>query len=200
MTNRTIADRLKEAQNTGKEAKFYGTSDLLTSGIEYDFTPSGLLNYINASGYSRTLSQSSAGWAWTGDANETTVLTLTGVVPANAIGPTGILKITTLWSCTVNDASVKTGRLKINGTTVDNATLTSTRAFQRQLILRNKTTASQVTTGANHASLFATSASAVTPYTFDTTAALDITFTIQNALAADSSKLESYQIEVLYGA
>lgn len=46
MTNRTIADRINTAINTGKEAKFYGTDDLLGTGTEYDFTHTGLASYI----------------------------------------------------------------------------------------------------------------------------------------------------------
>lgn len=46
MTVRTLAGRIVTAFNTGREAKFYGTSDLLTTGTEYDFTPSGLLSWL----------------------------------------------------------------------------------------------------------------------------------------------------------
>lgn len=45
MVNKTFVDRIVAAQNTGKEVKFY-TQDALSSGTEYEFTPSGLADYM----------------------------------------------------------------------------------------------------------------------------------------------------------
>ena len=46
MPNATIADRIRMAWKTGKEAKFYGTSDPLSTGTEFDFSPSGIASYL----------------------------------------------------------------------------------------------------------------------------------------------------------
>ena len=45
MANKTIADRLNAAINTGREAKFYGT-DSTSTGTEYEFTPDGLKTWL----------------------------------------------------------------------------------------------------------------------------------------------------------
>ncbi len=47
MANKTIADRINDAKDTGKEAKFYST-DATSSGTEYEFTPEGLASYLTA--------------------------------------------------------------------------------------------------------------------------------------------------------
>lgn len=47
MSNKTIADRIVSAANVGKEAKFH-SDDALSSGTEYEFTPTGLSSYIAA--------------------------------------------------------------------------------------------------------------------------------------------------------
>lgn len=47
--SKTIADRLNEVHNTGKEAEFYD-NDTLKTGTAYEFTPTGLLSYIAAEG------------------------------------------------------------------------------------------------------------------------------------------------------
>lgn len=44
MSSRTTADKVVEAVNTGKEAKF------LVNGVYYDFSPEGLAAYITAEG------------------------------------------------------------------------------------------------------------------------------------------------------
>lgn len=45
MANKTIADRLAAAKDTGEEAKFHST-DATSSGTEYEFTPTGLTSYL----------------------------------------------------------------------------------------------------------------------------------------------------------
>ncbi len=46
MANKTIADRICQAKDTGREAKFYST-DSTSSGTEYEFTPNGLKSYMD---------------------------------------------------------------------------------------------------------------------------------------------------------
>ena len=45
MANKTIADRIVAAKDTGEEAKFHAT-DATSSGTEYEFTPEGLASYL----------------------------------------------------------------------------------------------------------------------------------------------------------
>ena len=44
MTNRTLADRIVNATNTGKEAEFY-EDEYDQSGAQYEFTPGGMAQY-----------------------------------------------------------------------------------------------------------------------------------------------------------
>lgn len=49
MANKTIADRVARAINTGHEAKFY-TNDELATDTEYEFTPNGIAEYVSDTG------------------------------------------------------------------------------------------------------------------------------------------------------
>lgn len=174
----------------------------------------GELGFIKATGYDtkasiagkafpkdgkwRMLYQSSVARTHTGSTTETTVLTLSDIIPAHAMGANGRLRITTLWSASVNDASVKTGRVKLAGMTIDSAVLTSFLAQRKQLELGNvNSEAAQIATGISHAQTFGQSGGAVAQYTLDTTLAMAVTVTIQNGSAADSVTLRSISVEVL---
>ena len=147
----------------------------------------------------RMLSAGGLGWSHTGDTLETTVLSLPNIIPAGAMGLNGILRITSLWSATVSDASVKTCRVKVGGIAVDRIPLTSLRSYPKQLWLQNRNVANaQIATDDNSQSFAAAASAAVDIYSIDTTVALDVIFTVQNALAADNCKLERYVIEVAY--
>lgn len=147
----------------------------------------------------RVIASDAAGWTHTGSTTETTMVTLSGIVPAN--GPNGVLRITTLWSCSVNDASVKSGRVRINGTEVDRTSLASNRSHSKQVNMRNRGASNaQVAQGPTSQSTYNVSTIAPSTYSFDMTGALTITFTVQNAASGDSTRLEYYLIEALYGA
>lgn len=160
-------------------------------------SPTARLSNLYASGIWRVLATDAAGWSHTGDTTETTVVTV-AVTPNN--GAKGVLRITTFWSCTVNDASTKSGRVRIGGTEVDRSALASQRTHSKQVILRNRSaTNAQVAQNVAAASTYNLSSLAPATYTFDMTSSLTITFTIQNAASGDSTKLEWYLVEVLDG-
>jgi hypothetical protein len=146
------------------------------------------------------LDGNAVGWSHTGSTAETTVLTLTNVVPANALGPKGQLKITILTGAGANNANSKAVNVKINGTTVCTQTLVSTVGGHYEFVLRNRNSQTvQVSQGATQASAYATSAVALGNHAFDTTQPLTISFTITNASAGDTTTLHAYSIKALYG-
>lgn len=146
----------------------------------------------------RVLASDATGWTHTGNTTETTMVTVNLPAPNN--GPNGWLRITTLWSTPVNDASAKNGRVRIGGTEVDRSYLVSNRAHSKMTSLRNRgATNSQIASGATAQNSHSVTGAAVSTYSFDMTGPLTITFTIQNAANGDSTTLEYYLIEALYG-
>ncbi len=133
----------------------------------------------------------------TGTTTENTLLTLTDVIPAGAMGARGILRIMPFGSASVSDASVKTLRTKVNGATVSAMALTSLRSSDKVTMLRNRTAGTQFATNSTTSTSFGSSNAVIQFYTFDTTLPLTISFTAQNALNADSITLEHYLIELL---
>lgn len=153
----------------------------------------------------QTVYMSAVGWSHTGNTTETTLLSLSDVVPVNAIGPNGSLLITMLASTTVNNANAKTLRCKLSdGTTTATVTqhsIANQRAIETHQILTNRNSASsQVARGISHASSFAVSTVAIATYTFNTGNPLDVEITAELASAGDDLKLERIIIEVIYGA
>lgn len=144
------------------------------------------------------LGASAVASAHTGSTTETTLATIS--VPANAMGPNGIVRITAQWSHT-GTAGTWRPRVKFNGTTITDpvswgATALSGRT-QAQFANRNATN-SQVnnSTGQANWSQDGSLTSTVT-MTHDTTGALNITITGELASAADTITLESYLVELM---
>lgn len=148
----------------------------------------------------RSRRKSGAALTHTGNTSETTVYTGTGIIPANAMGANGSVRIKMMADCTVNDASAKTVKAYINNVLVQTLTLTSGLTAERTIELSNaNATNAQVGIGPTHLA-FAVSSVAKGTYTFDTTAAMDVKFTIQGANSADSSTLHYHNVETLYAA
>lgn len=153
----------------------------------------------------RPLYRRATGWPHTGDTTKTTVLTLTGIVPAGAMGPSGRLEISVQSSAAANNANVKTVQLQINdGTgavTVLQQLLANQRSMTTRLLLTNRdATNVQMAQGLTQASSFAASTVALASYAIDTTQALTITGTIELASASDTVTIEMVEVNVIYGA
>jgi hypothetical protein len=148
--------------------------------------------------------------AVSGAANTSENVLATVTIPAGAMGPNGVLRLESMWSFT-GSANSKTLRARLGGiggtAYLGYATTTASHiAFgdQRRIMNRNSA-ASQV--GANGTVLvgglptvFAFSATAATTSTIDTSAATTLVFTGEKATGAETLTLESYLVEVLYGA
>lgn len=144
--------------------------------------------------------------AFTGDTGEEFGPTIT--VPANALGPNGLARIWTQWAYT-NSAGTKTCRARYSGnagTTYISAVPTTslTMAVAAMISNRGATNAQVGAAGGSTATAVppfgSVSASALNTSAVDTTAATTAVLSHQRNTATDNAVLESYLIELLYGA
>ena len=138
----------------------------------------------------------------TGDTLEHTFTTIN--IPANALGPNGMIRLTLNFSCT-NNANTKTVRARFNGasgTQYLNSPLTSQARLHTPVFIYNRNaTNSQIggTNAGNQAGYGQSTSSQVTS-SVDTTAATTIVVTGQLANASDTVTLESWSLEYHYQA
>jgi len=146
----------------------------------------------------QTIAQSSGALTVPADTTEDTLVSVT--IPAGRMGPNGRLRTWVLWSST-NSANNKTGRVKFNGTSFGTIAWTANATFidQRALGNRNSQSSQVATPTGTSGGVGATTALAVT-MAVDTSVDTTLTITGQKASAGESLVLESYIIELLYGA
>ena len=138
----------------------------------------------------------------TGNTTETVLATIP--LAAAAMGPNGALKITSVWSYT-QTVNSKTMRARLGG-------LAGT-AFQALVVttaIRNTRMQCQIhNRNANNAQAshsptlpggWSTDASAIVTGTIDTSIAQNLVITAQLGLGSETLTLESYLVELLYGA
>jgi hypothetical protein len=195
MANKTIADRLAEAQGTGKEAKFYST-DATSSGTEYEFTPAGIASYVDADrGY--VLAQSAVAVPLTGSTAETVMATVT--IPAGVMGANDSIRIRALWSYP-NSADDKIVRVRLNGisgTAYHGQTLTTSASYLTVVQIYNRgVTNSQVGQSLTNSGS-GSSTNAVVTSSIDMTAAVSLVLTGQLETAAETLTLEAYTVELV---
>jgi hypothetical protein len=134
----------------------------------------------------------------TGDLIETTLATVT--VPGGAMGPNGILRITTLWSYT-SSANIKTMRVKLDGTNFLNVVPTTSSAAQLLTMIRNRNAQnSQIGYRAVDPTSVGTSSGALPTGVKDTSINKDVTFHALLADAGETITLEAYLVELFYKA
>jgi hypothetical protein len=140
----------------------------------------------------RVLAASAVAASHTGATSETTLATVT--IPANAMGPNGRVRITTVWSAT-NSANNKTLRHKFGGVNYFAQNMTTQQGWrhQNEIINRNATNA-QV---GNTSNAFGSLSGAPIASAVDTSAAVTVLITGQLANVADTLTLESYCVEIL---
>lgn len=132
---------------------------------------------------------------------ETALATIT--IPAGAMGPNGIIRVTGLFNYT-NSANAKTMRIRLGGLAgtifVEIAnTTTATQPFQRIIQNRN----SQASQGAFPSTIgnsFASSTTSPATGTINTAVAQDLVITGQMAALAETMTLEQFFVEICYGA
>lgn len=142
--------------------------------------------------------QSSVPVSGAADTNENTLATV--VIPAGAMGPNGRVRIKTLWSFT-NSGNNKILRAKFGGTVYMQTIMTTnvTLIDVRELGNRNNAASQVGSPNGTTGGLGATSG-AVSTSSIDTAAAVDVTLTAQKASAGETITLESYTVELMYGA
>lgn len=145
----------------------------------------------------RVLASSGVAASHTGDTLDTTLATV--AVPAGAMGPNGALRITALWSWT-NSANTKRLRFYLGGAAVSAVNVTTNGALALQRLLQNRNSpASQVAFQTGVTNSFAVGSVAST-LSVNTSLAQDLTFTGGLVDSGETITLESYLVEMSYGA
>lgn len=147
---------------------------------------------IEGKGVWREIARGSTQASHTGNTNETTVATVS--IPAGVMGPNGRLRVTSVWSQTGGNSKTFRGRLGgIGGTALIATTVTTTGYNSVGTIANRNAQNSQIGTG---------SMGNATPATgsIDTSSAQDLVFTVALTNSGDTGALESYLVEVMYGA
>jgi hypothetical protein len=141
------------------------------------------------------------GTSHTGDTTETALKTVT--IPAGAMGASGQLRISLLFSFT-NSTNAKTMRCRFGGASgtqyfaVANST-TGNVMYQWIGRISNKTASSQIGAGNNFGGIGASSSAVVTS-AVDTSSAVDLVISGQVANSSETVTLESYTVELCNGA
>lgn len=148
----------------------------------------------------RVLGRGGAGWSVTGTVTETTLATV--AVPAGAMGPNGVLRVTSLWKYT-NSANTKTLKVQMGGVNFINVVPTATNSFQAITTILNRNAAnSQVSPSSSAAGDGSMGTEGANPTTgaVDTSVAQNLTFKATLANTGETITLESYLVELAYGA
>lgn len=148
----------------------------------------------------RVLARGAAGWSVTGTTTETTLASVS--VPAGAMGPNGVLRVTSLWKYP-NSANNKTLKVQMGGVNFVNVVPTTTNSFQAITTIANRNAAnSQVSPSSSAAADGAMGTEGANPTTgaVDTAAAQTLTFKATLANTGETITLESYLVELAYGA
>lgn len=165
------------------------------------FKSNGAMQIANGKTVPYVLAQGHVGYAHTGNTNETALATIS--IPAGAIGPNGFARVTTLWKYT-NSGNTKTLRVRlggVSGTVFFGLGVTTTNALQNIQIIRNRGAAnSQVSMTNSISGVFGTSAADPSTGAVDTASAQDLVISGQLANSGETITLESYIVEICYGA
>lgn len=132
----------------------------------------------------------------TGDTNVTTLATV--VVPANAMGPNGIIRVNSTWTVSPTSANNKTVRVRFGGGLIVGPVLTTnTLTSQTRWIANRNATNSQVSSFNPGDNSYGVNAGTFVTLAIDTTAAVNIIFTAELATAGEQINLETYYVELL---
>ncbi|CAN5209870.1 hypothetical protein BH10PSE7_BH10PSE7_03760 [soil metagenome] len=145
----------------------------------------------------RILAASAVAASHTGDTLETALATVT--IPANAMGPNGIVQIWSLWTAT-NSAGAKTPRIRLGGTAgtvyAQPAALTTSPALRIFTEIQNRNNAASQVGAPAAVTGFGANAGALVTSSVNTAANADLVITGQLATSSDTITLEAYRIEI----
>ncbi len=148
----------------------------------------------------RVLARGGAGWSVTGALTETTLASVT--VPAGAMGPNGVLRVTSLWKYT-NSANAKTMKVQLASVNFVNVSPTTNNSLQVITTIWNRNAQnSQVGPGSSAGADGSMGTETINPITgaVDTSAAQTLSFKATLANTGETITLESYLVELAYGA
>jgi hypothetical protein len=149
------------------------------------------------------LAKSAVAVPMTGTTDETALVSIP--IPAGAMGPSGILRVTTIWSysssANAKNLRYRLGENDLTGAQLMNVTATATLGgLLQRLIFNRASQTSQVTQALGNAASFGTFAAAPLATTVDTSIEQSLVISGQLVSAGETLTLESYLVEVLYGA
>ena len=140
------------------------------------------------------LARSAVAASGAADTNENTLATIT--VPAGALGSSGAVRISCLFSYT-NSANNKTLRVKFGGTTYFSQVVTTTGLQSLTVGVSNRTSATQVGWFPLNPNPYNAQAGSAVTSSVDTSAAVTILITGQKATAGETLTLECYSVEIM---
>lgn len=145
------------------------------------------------------LALSSAVVSLTGTTTETALAAITN--PAGAMGLSGALRITALWTHTngVDDKILRVRLGGLTGTAFTAITATTTATTQTQTIISNRGSASSQVDGPLTSTGLGSSTAAVVTGTIDTSAETTIVLSGELENTADTVALQRYIVELLVG-
>jgi hypothetical protein len=159
--------------------------------------------FCKALGLWYPLAKSGVAVPLTGTTTETVLAAIT--IPAGAMGPNGAVRVTTIWSHP-NSANQKTMRYRLGsadilGALIMNIVLSANTGAMLQRIVHNRNAQnSQISGSAGNAASFGAFATVAVTAAVDMSADQSFVITGQLASAGETITLESYLVEVLYGA
>ncbi len=149
----------------------------------------------------RVLAASAVASSHTGDTAETVLAGVT--IPGGAMGPNGLLRVTTLFSVT-SSANAKTPRIRLGGLSgtafMQLALTTSSSNLSQRLIQNRNSQAAQVSAALGNTTSFGNSGNAVVTGSIDTSSDWTLAITGQLANSGETITLESFLVEVAHGA
>jgi hypothetical protein len=159
--------------------------------------------FCKALGIWHGLAKSAVAVPLTGTTAETALVSIP--IPAGAMGPNGVLRITTLWShsgsANAKSLRYRLGENDLTGAQLMNVTTTATLGIMLQRMVFNRASqASQITQASANAASFGTFAASPLATTVDTSIEQSLVISGQLVSAGETITLESYLVEVLYGA
>lgn len=171
-----------------------------SEGWTRPMTLANVSDYAALSGW-KVLAKSAVAVTHTGNTTETALATIT--IPAGAMGPNGALRVTAL-TTNNNNANAKTTRFRwdtISGTDfLGYATTTNVTHQPQRTIWNRNSAASQISVPSGITNPFAAISIAPTTAAINTAVATTFVITGQLANAGDTVTLESYLVELSYGA
>lgn len=175
----------------------FSEAEQLTRLVAIDGNTSGFIK--DTEGW-RVLAASAIAVPKTGDTNETALATVT--FSGGVMGANGAIRVTALFSYT-NSVNNKTPRIRLGGiagAALFSNNMTTTGNLLATRIIQNRGAQNSQVSSSGIANTFGTGTGAVVTSAVDTSASWDLVISGQLANSGETITLESYTVELKYGA